>query len=49
MPDFLVASSYGRGIRESTNGGSGRSMSNPDHLLYDDPIRHKVFFITFSV
>jgi hypothetical protein len=34
-PGLWVVSSYGRGMRESTNGGSGRRMSNPENLLYD--------------
>src|SRR5713226_5629739 len=35
MPSLRVASSYERGIRESTNDSPDRSMSNPEHLLYD--------------
>src|SRR5258708_39692484 len=32
MLGFRVASSYGRGIRESTKGGCGTSMSDLEHL-----------------
>jgi hypothetical protein len=32
---FQVASSYGRGIRSSTNGGFDQSVSNPGKLLWE--------------
>jgi hypothetical protein len=34
-PPFPVASSYGGGIRPSTNDGSGMAMSNPEHLALE--------------
>jgi hypothetical protein len=34
MLDFRVASSYGRGIRESTNGGSDTVALNPEYLCW---------------
>jgi len=35
MPGSQVASSYGRGIRQSTHDGSVMRLSNPEHLLYE--------------
>src|SRR5258708_2469178 len=35
MRGFRIASSYGRGIGSSTNGGSGPSVSNPGKLLWE--------------